>query len=90
MDQELKELLEKNLEYNKAIYEQVEKTRKYIFWGRVVEAVKLTIIVVPIILGILYLPPLIKSFFSFYQGLLGGAGGGLIPGAGGGLEGLLQ
>ncbi len=74
---EIKELLEKNLEFSKAIYEASEKTRRYIFWGRIFEAVKFIIILVPIIIGVVYLPPLFRGLFSFYQGFLGGSSNAL-------------
>ncbi len=52
------------------IYESTEKTRKYIMWGRVLSFIKILIIIIPIILAIIYLPPLIKNAVQPYQELL--------------------
>ena len=69
MEQDLKDLLEKNLEYSKAIFAQGEKIRSYIFWGKVAEAIKLVIILVPLVLAAIVLPPLVKDYLSMLGGL---------------------
>ena len=75
LDEQLKKLLEENLEYSKAIYDSVQKTRQYIFWGQVMGFVKLLLIIIPIILAIIYLPPLIQQAFGPYKELLQDSGG---------------
>lgn len=71
MDEELKKLLEKNLEYSQEIYKNTKYIKDYVFWAKIGGALKILIIVVPIVLGIIYLPSLLKSAFDQYRGLLG-------------------
>lgn len=70
-DEQFKKLLEENLAYSKAIYDSILKIRRYIFWNHVINFVKLIFIAVPIVLAIIYLPPLIQQFFDTYKELLG-------------------
>lgn len=69
-NQELKELLEKNLEKNQEILLKINKFNNYIIWQRVWLVVKLFLIMVPVIISVIYLPPLLKNAFSSYQELL--------------------
>lgn len=69
-NKELKKLLEKNLESNQEILSSVKKVNTYITWQKVWLVVKLFLIVVPIIISVIYLPPLLKGAFSSYQELL--------------------
>ena len=62
--QEQKEILLK-------IYEQMCKTKRYIMIGRIISLVYLLLIVVPIILAVIYLPPLINNMVEPYQQLMG-------------------
>lgn len=52
-----------------AIYISVEKTRKYIFWMNVVT---ISMIVIPLIIGAIAAPFLIKGFGSYLGALQGG------------------
>lgn len=52
------------------IYENTEKTRKYILWARMFSVVKLIIIVIPIVLAIVYLPPYFEKIIAPYKELL--------------------
>lgn len=69
-DQEIKELLEKNLEMNKEIREMVKSVKTYIVWQRVWFVLKLVIIIIPITLGFIYLPPILSDIFEQYKGVL--------------------
>lgn len=69
---DLKELLEENLKYAKAIYWSVEKVRRYIFWQRVFSIIYIIIIVAPVIVAAIYLPPLLKNYLGPYLELLKG------------------
>ncbi|HPA25861.1 MAG TPA: hypothetical protein PLK76_03835 [bacterium] len=53
------------------IYENTEKTRKYILWGRVMSLIYLILIVAPIILAIIYLPPMLSNVIQPYKEFLG-------------------
>ena len=70
----IKKLLEKNFEMTEEVYKLVKKTNRYLFWQQVFGALKLILIVIPIVLSVIYLPPLMKEIFKQYQDLLGGAG----------------
>lgn len=74
---QVKKLLKENLELNQKIYEMVKSIKSYIFWQRVFGVLKILIIVIPIIIGIVYLPPLIKDALRQYQGLLNIGGNSL-------------
>ena len=65
-DKDLKSMMEENLRISKKIH-------RYIVWQRTFGIIKLLLIVVPIILGIIYLPPILQNLFSPYQELLDGA-----------------
>lgn len=72
---DLKSLVEKNIKWSQVIYEQNKKVKHrldLIIWGGVL---KWLIILAPIILGVIYLPPLIKPLINQYSGLLGTGGG---------------
>ncbi len=60
-----RELLEENLRFSKKIY-------RYIIWRRVLGTLKILIILIPIILGFIYLPSLIEDTLGHYQEFLGG------------------
>ncbi len=67
---ELKEMMEENLKYAKAIYWSVEKVRRHLFWQRVVSIIYVIIILAPLILAAIYLPPFISSYLGPYMELL--------------------
>ena len=68
-------LLEENLRLSRAIYASIEKTRRYIFWNQVFGFLQLLIIVVPLVVGFLYLKPLLQQALSTYTQLLGSPSG---------------
>jgi len=74
-NEEIKQLLEKNLEYNMAIYEMAKKTKRYILISQIMGVVRILVFAVPLILALIYLPPLIKNYMAPYQELLGNSGG---------------
>ena len=53
------------------IYEQTQKTRRYILFGRILSVVYLILVIAPIIFAIFYLPPLFKQVVEPYKELLG-------------------
>ncbi|MFW0862539.1 MAG: hypothetical protein ACKKL6_03045 [Candidatus Komeilibacteria bacterium] len=86
MEEQLKKLMEENIEYSKEIYHLSLKVKKYIFWGRIMAAIQLLFILIPIILGIVYLPSMLSGFFSG----LGGFSGAPTDAAGSGLNGMFE
>ncbi|MDO8592933.1 MAG: hypothetical protein Q7R92_04185 [bacterium] len=85
MDEEIKKLLEQNLELTKEVYAMTKKIKNYITFQKVMSVFYILIIVVPVILSIIYLPPLLKNVFDQYKDLLG-----VQSGAGNPLENLLK
>lgn len=73
--EELKELLQKNIELTQEIYAMTHKIKSYITFQKVVSFIYLFLIIMPIILGALFLPPLLKDVFSQYSELLNPTGG---------------
>ena len=71
MDEEIKKLLEKNLELTKEIYAMTKKIKGYITFQKIMSLVYIMLIVVPIVLSIIYLPPLLKGAFNQYKDILG-------------------
>lgn len=70
----LEALVRENLELTRQIYALTEKTRRYIFYGEIMSVVKIILVVGPLILGALYLGPLLKQTLDTYANLLGPAG----------------
>lgn len=68
---ELNELLRANLEHSKEILKISKEIKSYIKWQNIWSISRFVIIVIPIILGFIYLPPLIKDAFQSYRLLLG-------------------
>lgn len=71
MEEDLKKLLEENLEISRKNYQATKYIKRYVIWSQVMDVIKILIIVIPIILGIIYLPSLLKNLFGQYQDLLG-------------------
>ncbi len=69
-NQEIKELLEKNLALSEKTVEDLARVRNFIKWQNIWSTVRLLIIVIPIALGFIYLPPLIKELLSDYIKIL--------------------
>lgn len=71
----LESLIRENLELTREIIEHTRKTRRYILFGQVLNVIKVVLIAGPVILAIIYLPPLIQEWFGAYTELLGGGTG---------------
>ena len=78
MQEELKKLIKKNIKLsqeNKELlekdHEMIKKIRRFVITSQITWGLKLIIIVVPIILGILYIPPLFRDFLDKYQKFFG-------------------
>ncbi len=70
-DDEIKKLLQKNLELTEEIYKMSKSMKHFITFQKFMSFIYFLIIVVPIVLGIIYLPPLLGNVFKQYQELLG-------------------
>ncbi|MDZ7611419.1 MAG: hypothetical protein U5L10_01530 [Candidatus Moranbacteria bacterium] len=69
-DEKLKKLLEENLKATKEVREMTRYIRKYVIISQIIGVLKIILIVVPIVLGIIYLPPIIKEFVGQYCDLI--------------------
>lgn len=75
-EEDLRELLEKNLKWSQIIYEQTRRLNRRLFWNSVFGWFKLIIIVAPLVGGIWYFWPTIKNVQQQYleiMDLFGGA-----------------
>lgn len=70
-NQEIRELLEQNLELNEEIHKMVKSIKLYVVGQRIWFFIKLIIIIIPIALGAIFLPSILKPLFEQYQQLLG-------------------
>ena len=70
MDEEIKKLLEKNLELTKDVREMVKKIRRFVIWQQIFGFIKILLIAVPIVLGIIYLPAILEKVLAPYKELL--------------------
>lgn len=81
MEEDLRQLIQKNFEYTKAVHEDVKKIRKYILWQQILSVVKIFLVVVPIVIAIIFAAPFLKQAFETYKeimaGLKGVTGGGI-------------
>lgn len=88
-DESVQSLLEKNLKWSQLIYEQNQKIKRRLTLMAVGSYLRLALILAPLILAIIYLPPLIEKLSATYGGFLGnltGGGGGAPAIFGGGLS----
>ncbi|RJQ31421.1 hypothetical protein C4572_02455 [Candidatus Parcubacteria bacterium] len=69
--EEIKRLLADNLNFSKRIYEGIRNIENWIFWRKVFGTLKWILILIPLILGVIYLPPVIKNLVNEYQSLIG-------------------
>jgi len=70
LQQELQRLLQDNLKISQELYEMTKKIKQWVAWQKVWGVVKILIIIVPLVLGIIYLPSLLEQAFQPYQELL--------------------
>lgn len=70
----MEEMMEENLKLTREMHEMVKSIKSYVFWARIWGFLKIFLIIIPLIIGIMYLPPLLKNVTDQYKSLLGGAG----------------
>ena len=68
--EKLESLLRDNLESTAKILKDIRLIKKSLRWQRIWSVFRFLLIVVPIILGFIYLPPLIKETLETYRNLL--------------------
>jgi len=73
---DLAALLKANLEMTKDIRAMVKHINNYVAWQRMFGWLKFLLILIPLIIGVMYLPPLLQDY---YQQMLGTVTGNLVP-----------
>ncbi|MFC1612753.1 hypothetical protein ACFL23_00285 [Patescibacteria group bacterium] len=73
-NEEIKKMLAENLEQSKNILKCVKSTRKIMMFDQIMGVLKIVIIIVPLILGFLYLGPFIKKSMGIYSEIMGEQG----------------
>ncbi len=66
----LVDLLQANLERNEEILKISQEIKKYMRWQNIWGIVRTVVVVAPIVLGFIYLPPLINEYIESYKSLL--------------------
>ncbi len=68
----LEDLAKKNIRWSRVIYNQNKKIKSRLTWMAVGNYLRLLILIIPIILGIIYLPSILEEFWQVYADILGG------------------
>lgn len=71
LNQDIRSILEENNRLLKEVKAGNTRLERYLRWNRIWSFLRLLIIVIPIILGIIFLKPYVKNAFSEYRELLG-------------------
>jgi hypothetical protein len=66
-EEELKKLIKENKRLNEEMLEQLHYIKRYVVFQQVFSVVKIFLIVIPIILGVIYLPPLLDKVIENYS-----------------------
>ncbi|OIO18927.1 MAG: hypothetical protein CO029_00415 [Candidatus Magasanikbacteria bacterium CG_4_9_14_0_2_um_filter_41_10] len=69
--EEIVDLMKKNIAWSEAVYNQNKKIQKTLRWMSTMGYVRVLIFLIPIILGIIYLPPLLGGVWDQYQSIIG-------------------
>jgi len=69
---EIAQLLRANLEKSEEVLKVSQNIKNYMRWQNIWSIIRLLVIIIPIIIGIIYLPPLIKNYIQQYKTLISG------------------
>ncbi len=78
---DLKSLIEKNIKWSQVIYEQNRAIKRRLTFMVLGNYLRLLMIILPLIVGFWFLPPLIKQLVGQYQGLFNDSGTNSAPSA---------
>lgn len=67
-EKKLSDEVAENLQYMKASYATLRKIHQWIIFEKIFGIIKVILIVTPLVVGLIYLPPLIKNVLNAYQG----------------------
>ncbi len=68
--EKIEELLNETSKSNAEVLKGVKEIKKYMRWQNIWSSLRFFLIAVPLILGFIYLPPLIKDALQYYKSLL--------------------
>jgi len=63
------ELLRRNLEVSEDILKKTEYIKKYIKWQKIWGIINILIIVIPLAVGVIYLPPFFRNYLNEFVSL---------------------
>ena len=69
--EDVKKLIEQNISLTKKVLKLSERNHTILKWQYFFGFLKIILIVIPIALGLIYLPPFMEKIFSVYQDFLG-------------------
>lgn len=69
---DLQSLLKENLAMTKEIRAMVRHINVYVAWQRIFGWIKVFIIIIPIVIGIIYLPPIVQDAYQNLMKLVAG------------------
>jgi hypothetical protein len=75
---DLEKLLKQNLAVSQEVLSISKYIKRYIFWKRIIGLIQLFIILIPIILGVIYLPPIIEDGLKTINNNLNNSASGII------------
>lgn len=70
MDDELKDLIKKNNEMLEEILKVSKKTKFFIISQQIFSVLKILLIIVPLVLGIIYLDDIVLKVIELYKGII--------------------
>ncbi|PJE76084.1 hypothetical protein COV04_00950 [Candidatus Uhrbacteria bacterium CG10_big_fil_rev_8_21_14_0_10_48_11] len=70
MDEDIRSLLEENLQLARETHAMMKKVRRYMAMRTAIGFIYLLLIVAPVIFAIIYLPPLLQTYWQQYQDVL--------------------
>lgn len=79
---DIQKILEEIRDLSRENHKMTKKIKRFVTISEVMGIIKLALIITPIVLGFIYLPPILKDIANTYKNLLGigqnGNGGGII------------
>jgi len=69
-EEEIKQLLQKNLEYTKEMHKMLVKVRRYILMQHIMNILKLILIIVPLVFAIFFAVPYLRETMKLYQNMM--------------------
>lgn len=64
--QELRDLLQKNIDLSEQVLDYVKKNHAHLLFARILSYIKIAIILIPLIVGFIYLPEIVDALMRQY------------------------